>query len=420
MVSFSVLSLAFAGSIAAANALPQKSGLTTSLKTVRNANAVGLSKHARSLARYGGVVPERLTQLFSRDCETGSVGGTYDTANGEWISPVSIGTPPQELGLILDSGSWDLIVYSTQSEKTNLPANITLYDPDNSTTARYLDGYSFDIIYGNGDTETEGDIECSGDVFLDVVTIGGVTAASQAVESIVNFTAGFATLGATGIVGMALDKNNTVKPVKQKTFFSSIMDDLEEPLFVADLYLEADSHLDFGYLDESLIEGPVTWAEVDTNDSQQGWWSITIDAYQVGSEDAVEGEFQTIVDTGTTNLLFQNDIVGAYYDQVPGSVNSTEYAAFLIPCDADLPDFTVTISGRPFTVPGSLLNLEALNSTTCVGNIQVIPASTIGGIVQPNACLGATFMLQHLTAFDLGSLQVGFAQKRFIENATFV
>lgn len=311
-------------------------------------------------------------------------------------------------------------MYSTQSDPSLLPPNITLYDPDKSYTADYLDGYSFDIIYGNGDTETEGDIECSGDVFHDVVTIGGVTAYSQAVESIVNYTAGFATLGATGIVGMALSKNNTVKPVKQMTFFDSIKNELEKPLFVADLYLKADSHLDFGYLNKSLIEGPVTWADVDTDDSQQGWWSITIDAYQVGSEKAVEGAFQTIVDTGTTNLLFQPDIVGAYYDQVPGSVNSTEFAAFLIPCDAKLPDFTVTISGRPFTIPGSLLNLEAINSTTCVGNIQVIPASTIGGIVQPNACLGATFMLPYLTAFDLGTLQVGFAQKRYIENATFV
>ncbi|GAM42087.1 aspergillopepsin [Talaromyces pinophilus] len=417
MVSFSVLSLAFAGSLAAANALPQKSGLTTSLKTIRNPNAAGLSKHARSLAKYGGAVPEG---LLPRGWDSGSVGGTYDAANGEWISPVSIGTPPQELGLILDSGSWDLIVYSTQSDPSLLPANITLYDPDKSYTAEYLDGYSFDIIYGNGDTETEGDIECSGDVFKDIVTIGGVTAYSQAVESIVNYTAGFATLGATGIVGMALSKNNTVKPVKQKTFFDSIKNELEKPLFVADLYLKADSHLDFGYLNKSLIEGPVTWADVDTDDSQQGWWSITIDAYQVGSEKAVEGAFQTIVDTGTTNLLFQPDIVGAYYDQVPGSVNSTEFAAFLIPCDAKLPDFTVTISGRPFTIPGSLLNLEAINSTTCVGNIQVIPASTIGGIVQPNACLGATFMLPYLTAFDLGTLQVGFAQKRYIENATFV
>ncbi|EEA19893.1 hypothetical protein TMatcc_010035 [Talaromyces marneffei ATCC 18224] len=420
MVSFSLLSLAFTGSLAAANTMSQRSGVTTSLKTTRNPNAAGWSKHARSLARYGGAVPESLAQLLPRGWHTGSVGGTYDAANGEWISTVLIGTPPQELDLILDSGSWDLIVYSTQSDPSDLPANITLYNPDKSLSSRKLEGYSFDIIYGNGDTETEGDIECSGDVFLDVVTIGGVTAPSQAVESIVNYTSGFATLAATGIVGMALSKNNTVKPLKQQTFFSSIKHELEKPLFVADLYLKADSHLDFGYLNKSLIEGPVTWADVDTDDSQQGWWSITIDAYQVGSEKPVEGEFQTIIDTGTTNLLFQNDIVGAYYDQVPGSVNSTEFAAFLIPCDSHLPDFTVTISGRPFTIPGSLLNLEAINSTTCVGNIQVVPASTIGGIVQPNACLGATFMLPYLTAFDLGSLRVGFAQKRYIENATFV
>lgn len=66
MVSFSVLTLAFAGSIATANA-----SMTTSLKTVRNANAAGLSKHARSLARYGGAVPERLAQLLPRGRDTG-------------------------------------------------------------------------------------------------------------------------------------------------------------------------------------------------------------------------------------------------------------------------------------------------------------------------------------------------------------
>jgi hypothetical protein len=71
MVSFFVMSLAFAGSLVAANAIPQRSGLTTSLKTVRNANAAGWSKHARSLAKYGGTVPYRLTQLLPRGRDTG-------------------------------------------------------------------------------------------------------------------------------------------------------------------------------------------------------------------------------------------------------------------------------------------------------------------------------------------------------------
>lgn len=257
-------------------------------------------------------------------------------------------------------------------------------------------------------------------MYLDVVTIGGVTAPSQAVESIINYTSGFATLGSSGIVGMALSKNNTVEPVKQHTFFSSIKDQLEKPVFVADLYLEADSHFDFGFINQSLIDGDITWTAVDTNNSQQGWWSITIEGYQVGSEASVAGSFQSIVDTGTTNNLFQPDVVNAYYEQVPGAVNSTEYGGFIFPCNETLPDFTVTISGRPFTVPGSLLTLSQITNTTCLGNIQAIPAATNAGLVQPNACLGATFMLQHIVAFDLGTLQVGVAQKRYIENATFI
>jgi len=71
MVSFSVLSLAFTGSLVAAIANPQKSGLTTSLKAVRNAKAAGWSKHARSLVKYGGAVPECLAQLSPRGLDNG-------------------------------------------------------------------------------------------------------------------------------------------------------------------------------------------------------------------------------------------------------------------------------------------------------------------------------------------------------------
>jgi aspergillopepsin I len=311
-------------------------------------------------------------------------------------------------------------MYSSQSDPTGLPANISLYEPQDSVTARLLKGYTFDIIYGNGDQETSGDIEASGDVFLDVLTIGGVTAPSQAVESIVNYTSGFAELGATGIVGMALKKNNTIKPVKQNTFFDNIKDKLSEPVLVADLYLEAESHYDFGFINESLIDEPLTWTPVNTSDSQQGWWSVTVDGYQVGSDGYVDSSFASIVDTGTLQNLFPTDIVTAYYDQVPGAVNSVEYDAYVFPCNATLPDFSLTLSGKSFTIPGSLLNVGVASGETCLGNIQIVPAATNGGLPQPNACIGASFMLQHLFVFDLGSLHIGIAEKSYIENTTFV
>ncbi|KAH8697059.1 putative aspergillopepsin A precursor [Talaromyces proteolyticus] len=427
MVAFSVLGLATiaARSLASVNPVPERSiGLTSSLKTVRNVNTAsdipsGLAQHVRGLARYGGTIPEGLTALLRRE-NIGSTGSSYDAPTGEWVTIASFGTPPQELPIIIDTGSWDCVVYSSQSEKSGLPANTSLYEPDNSRTAKKLDGFTFKVIYGNGDQETSGDIEVNGDVFLDVLTIGGVTAPAQAVESVINYTAGFASLDASGIVGMALSKNNTVKPVKQHTFFDNLKDQLAMPVLTADLYLEAESHYDFGFINHSLIHGDITWAAVNTSDSQQGWWSISVEGYQVGSEAYVASAFPSIVDTGTLQNLFPPSVVSAYYEQVPAAVNSTEYGAFVFPCNQTLPDFAVKINGRSFTVPGSLLNVAQLSNTTCMGNIQAIPPATDGGLPQPTACLGATFMLQHLLVFDLGTLQVGIAKKRYIENATFV
>jgi aspergillopepsin I len=304
------------------------------------------------------------------------------------------------------------VVFSSQSNQTLLPTDIPIYKPERSKTARLLDGYTFKILYGSGNTEA------NGDVFLDVLTIGGITASSQAVESVVNFTSVFAEVGGTGIVGMALDKNNTVRPIKQKTFFDNIKDQLAMPVLTADLYLSAQGSFNFGFINESLIDGDITWADVDTSNTQQGWWSIPVEGFRVGSRPFVASPFPSIVDTGTTTVFFPPDAVKAYYAQVSGASNSSEFGGFVFPCNSSLPDFNVTISGVELTIPGDQLNLGIIQGNTCFGTMQTVPTPVVPDLPQPTAVLGATFMLRYVTAFDLGKLQVGFGQKRFIENVT--
>lgn len=305
-------------------------------------------------------------------------------------------------------------MFSSQSNQTLLPTDIPIYEPERSETARLLDGYTFEILYGSGNTEA------NGDVFLDVLTIGGITASSQAVESAVNFNSEFVlvTDNSTGILGMALDKNNTVRPIKQKTFFENIKDQLAMPVLTADLYLSAQGSFNFGFINESLIDGDIVWADVDTSNSQQGWWSIPVEGYRVGSGPFVASPFLSIVDTGTTTVFFPPDAVEEYYAQVSGALNSSEFGGFVFPCNSSLPDFNVTISGVELTIPGDQLNLGTIQGNTCLGNMQTIPTPVVPDLPQPTACLGATFMLRYLTAFDLGKLRVGFGQKRFIENVT--
>lgn len=307
-------------------------------------------------------------------------------------------------------------MFSSQSNTTLLAPGTLVYEPDNSTTAKLLEGLSFRILYGSGNDQA------NGDVFSDVLTIGGVTATSQAIESVIDFDYFFSELGASGLVGMALSKNNTVRPIKQYTFFDNIKDELALPVLTANLYLEAESSFDFGFINSSLIDGDITWTAVDTSNSQQGWWAIPVDGYRVGSGPFIESSFTTIMDTGTTNIFFPPALVSAYYEQVPGAYNDTEIDAFVFPCNQTLPDFDITISGTSFTIPGALLEFGLLrggNGYTCYGTIQAIPTPVVSDLPQPTAVLGATFMLQYLTVFDLGNFQVGIAKKSFIENAAW-
>lgn len=77
------------------------------------------------------------------------------------------------------------------------------------------------------------------------------------------------------------------------------------------------------------------------------------------------------------------------------------------------------ISGKHFEIPGELLTLGSPSETgNCLGNLQEVPPAVVSDLPILAAVLGATFMLRHLIALDLGNLQVGIARKSYIENAT--
>jgi aspergillopepsin I len=145
-----------------------------------------------------------------------------------YITPVTMGTPPQTLQLDFDSGSSDLWVFSSHLPSSQVRGQ-RIYTPTKSSTSKLLDGHSWSITYGDGSGSR-------GNVYTDNVTVGGLTVRSQAIECAQSVSSSFTSEGhVDGLVGLAFSSMNTVSPKSQLTFFDNAKSALETPVFTADL-----------------------------------------------------------------------------------------------------------------------------------------------------------------------------------------
>ncbi|CAD6907988.1 unnamed protein product, partial [Tilletia controversa] len=94
------------------------------------------------------------------NCGTGKVPLVDQQDELLWVGKVGVGTPAQIVTVDFDTGSSDLWV------------NPSIYKPSASSTAKKT-GKTFRVAYGDGSHAT-------GDIYLESVTVGGLTAVKQA------------------------------------------------------------------------------------------------------------------------------------------------------------------------------------------------------------------------------------------------
>ncbi|KAL8726268.1 MAG: hypothetical protein Q9166_006814 [cf. Caloplaca sp. 2 TL-2023] len=264
--------------------------------------------------KYNASAPEDVVKAAAAN--DGTVTTTPTQYDSQYLTPVTIGG--QTLNLDFDTGSSDLWVFSTELPATQSNGH-SIYNPALSSTSKKLPGYTWSISYGDGSG-------ASGDVYTDTVKVGTTTVTGQAVELASKISAQFQEdIDNDGLLGLAFDSINTVKPVQQKTFFSNAKASLSAQLFTANLKKGKPGSYTFGYVDAAQHTGTVTYVPVN---SAKGFWEFTSNGYAVGNAAFKSSSIDAIADTGTTLLYLPDAIVNAYYASVRGASYNSAQACF--------------------------------------------------------------------------------------------
>ncbi|KAK3721107.1 hypothetical protein LTR37_003397 [Vermiconidia calcicola] len=381
----------FSSALAASSAVPSSSGYS---------GQPSGSSEAPSGSGYSGQpsastsAPPASSSAASGGTDEGEVGAIPEENESQYLAPVTIGG--QKVTLNFDTGSADLWVFSNKLP-SDQQAGHAIYDPSKSSTSSTYQGGSWEIQYGDGST-------ASGSVAYDSVNVGGVVAKKQAVELAETISSSFLeTADMDGLLGLAFSTINTVQPQQQKTFFENVMDELEKPLFTADLEEDTSGTYEFGTIDVSKYTGEIHYAPISTGN---GWWEFESQTYTVGSnEKQCVRCSPTIADTGTSLVLMDNDVVEGYYNQVNGAQYDPTNYGIIYPCSASLPDFGIAI-GSSYTavIKGSDMTYAEIGDGTCFGGLQTNDGAGVN-------IIGDVFLKQYFAVFDAGNMQFGVAQK---------
>ena len=206
------------------------------------------------------------------------------------FSDISIGTPPQEFKVVLDTGSSNLWVPSSECNSIACYLH-SKYDHSSSSTYK-KNGSSFEIRYGSG--------ELSGFVSQDTFRIGDLKVKNQDfAEATSEPGLAFAFGRFDGIMGLGyntISVNGIVPP------FYNMLDQglLDEPMF--SFYLSdtndegSESEAMFGGVNTDHYTGKLTKIPL----RRKAYWEVDLDAITFGDDTAEMDDTGVILDTGTS------------------------------------------------------------------------------------------------------------------------
>ncbi|CAI5450849.1 unnamed protein product [Caenorhabditis angaria] len=325
-----------------------------------------------------------------------------DWADDFYLGNISIGTPPQTVTVVLDTGSSNLWVIDSMCN-TDACNGITYPKHKFNTAASSSfskENKKFSISYGSG--------SCSGYLAKDTLIIGGGLTVEQQEFGVANsLDEVFAYQPVDGILGLAwpgLAVDKIIPPMQ------NLLPQLDLPLFTVWLDRKINGSnggngglITYGALDKVNCASDINYVNL----TAQTYWEFHLDSFKVGtfSENKTA---KVISDTGTSWIGAPHSVVSAVV-KASGAKYNWNDELYEIDCDKmySSPDIIFTIGQIDYTVKSVEYILDiGLKNNKCVLTFFGMTFTGFG----PSWILGDTFIRQYCNIYDIGNARIGFAK----------
>lgn len=317
--------------------------------------------------------------------------------NAQYFAEVMVGDPPQTFKVVLDTGSSNFWVPSSECKSIACFLH-TKYDHSSSSSYE-KNGTKFEIKYGSGAVE--------GYMSKDTVSIAGMKIKEHTFAEVTSEPGlAFAFGRFDGILGLGFDRIsvNHVQP----PFYSMVEQGLlDAPVFA--FYLNrneeegTESEVVFGGVDKKHYTGDMVKLPV----RRKAYWEVSLDAIKFGNDTASMSNTGAILDTGTS-LIALPSTMAELLNKEMGAKKSFN-GQYTVECSkrAELPDLTFVLNGKDFAISAADYILEIQGSC-----ISALMGMDFPEPVGPLIILGDAFLRRWYSVYDMGEATVGLAKAK--------
>ncbi|XP_006042187.3 pregnancy-associated glycoprotein 2-like [Bubalus bubalis] len=315
--------------------------------------------------------------------------------NMAYVINITIGTPPQEFQVIIDTSSSDLWVSSIYCQSASCCKHLR-YNPKASSSFQSGDGKHINLRYGCG--------RITGVLATDTVRIGRLIAKSQTfVLSMNQLSGALEHASYDGMMGLAhpsLAIHGTT-PIFDNLNKNRIISEPGFAFFISS-WPQKSSLLMLGGVDHAYHKGALKWVPV----TQAHLWQIAVNHISMNKKViASSGGCQAILDVGSSFLFGPTDIVRSIQRSINPSPIQNEHQLILCNSTMTLPPVIFTINGMDFPMSHKYY-IQKVSKDICFisfhgGTEYISPSETW--------VLGDIFLRAYFTVFDRNKNKIGLA-----------